>query len=198
MDVTYYGMDDRSDTKTLSSSNHDDKNRTSSWSFSILQTYSLADFIDLLLKYLLFLTNLFFSALGLAMLGLGFWGLINKESLTQEKLDILVTDPMLLFVFLGLLISVLCSMGCLGIMRENYCLLRTFSIALILLVAAQILVAILAYSLEGRITELLQSAMMTAITRYQDDLDLRFITDEIQTRLQCCGVDSYRDWGMNR
>ncbi|XP_062840897.1 tetraspanin-10 [Trichomycterus rosablanca] len=198
-DVTYYGMDDSSESKTdLSSSSHEEKNRLSSSRFSTSKTYSVSDLIDFLLKYLLFLSNLLFSALGLALLGLGFWGLINKESFAQEKLDGLVTDPMLLFVFLGLLISLLCLMGCVGVLRENYCLLRTFSVALIVLVAAQVLVAIVAYSLQSRIAELLQSAMMTAMTRYQDDLDLRFITDEIQTGLQCCGVDSYRDWEVNR
>lgn len=136
--------------------------------------------------------------LGLATLGLGFWGLASKESFAQEKLDGLGTDPMLLLVFLGLLLSLLCLTGCVGALRENLCLLRTFSAVLLVLVAAQVLVAIVAYSLQGWITELLRSAMLAAMTRYQDDLDLRFITDEIQIGLQCCGVDNYRDWEVNQ
>lgn len=143
-------------------------------------------------------SNLLFSVLGLATLGLGFWGLVNKESFAQEKLDGLGTDPMLLLVFLGLLLSLLCLTGCVGALRENQCLLRTFSATLLVLVAAQVLVAIVAYSLQGWITELLHSAMLAAMTRYQDDLDLRFITDEIQIGLQCCGVDNYRDWEVNQ
>lgn len=147
---------------------------------------------------MLFTSNLLFSVLGLATLALGFWGLVNKESFAQEKLDGLGTDPMLFLVFLGLLLSVLCLTGCVGALRENRCLLRTFSVTLLVLVAAQVLMAIVTYSLQSWITDLLRSAMLAAMTRYQDDLDLRFITDEIQIGLQCCGVDNYRDWEVNQ
>lgn len=143
-------------------------------------------------------SNLLFSVLGLATLGLGFWGLGNKQSFAQEKLDGLGTDPMLLIVFLGLLLSLLCLTGCVGALRENQCLLHAFSTMLLVLVAAQVLVAIMAYSLQGWITELLRSAMLAAMTRYQDDLDLRFLMDEVQIGLQCCGVDNYRDWEVNQ
>lgn len=136
--------------------------------------------------------------MGLATLGLGLWGLLNKESFAQEKLGSIGTDPMLVFVFLGLVLSLLCLTGCVGAVRENYCLLRTFSAVLLALVAAQVLAAIVAYSLQGRIADVLRTGMLTAMVRYQDDLDLRFITDEIQSGLQCCGADDYRDWEINR
>ncbi|XP_051571438.1 tetraspanin-10-like [Myxocyprinus asiaticus] len=38
---------------------------------------------------------------------------------------------------------------------------------------------------------------LASMVWYQDDLDLRFITDEIQTVLQCCWADTYRDWEIN-
>uniref|UniRef100_A0AAR2KEY9 Tetraspanin n=1 Tax=Pygocentrus nattereri TaxID=42514 RepID=A0AAR2KEY9_PYGNA len=139
------------------------------------QTHTISSLTDCLLKFVLFSSNLLFTALGLATLGLGLWGLFNKESFTQEKLDSIGTDPMLLFVFLGLVLSLLCLTGCVGAVRENCCLLRTFSV----------------------ITNLLRTGMLNAMVRYQDDLDLRFITDEIQTGLQCCGADNYRDWQIN-
>ncbi|KAM9457351.1 tetraspanin-10 isoform 2-T2 [Clarias gariepinus] len=164
----------------------------------ISKTHSSSDLTDFLLKYVLFTSNLFFSVLGLATLGLGFWGLVIKESFAQEKLDGLGTDPMLFSVFLGLLLSLLCLTGCVGALRENQCLLRTFSAVLLVLVAAQVLVVIVAYSMQGWITQLLRSGMLTAMTRYQADLDLRFITDEVQIGLQCCGVDNYRDWEVNQ
>ncbi|KAF4092640.1 hypothetical protein AMELA_G00023380 [Ameiurus melas] len=195
--VQYQGTDINTESQTdFSSSSHDTQTIPSPWTFS--QTHDSSDLTGFLLKYVLFTSNLLFSGLGLATLGLGFWGLVNKESFAQEKLDGLGTDPMLLFVFLGLLLSLLCLIGCVGALRENHCLLRIFSSMLLILVAAQVLVAIVAYSLQDWITELLRSAMLTAMMRYQDDLDLRFITDEIQTGLQCCGVDNYRDWEVNQ
>ncbi|KAI4900542.1 hypothetical protein NFI96_026727 [Prochilodus magdalenae] len=192
--VTYLGTDDSSESKTdSSSSSHEERSRI----FLRPQTRTVSGLTDCVLKYVLFTSNLFFTMLGLSTLGLGLWGLFNKESFAQEKLGSIGTDPMLLFVFLGLVLSLLCLTGCVGAVRENYCLLRTFSFVLLALVAAQVLSAIIAYSLQGRIANLLRTGMLTAMVRYQDDLDLRFITDEIQTGLQCCGADNYRDWQIN-
>ncbi|KAF7668252.1 hypothetical protein LDENG_00024470 [Lucifuga dentata] len=153
--------------------------------------------MDCFLKYFLFLTNMVFTVLGLMVLGLGVWGLISKESFAQEKIGSIGTDPMLITVTLGFVLTTLCLSGCVGAVRENYCLLKLFSAAVLVLITVQVVVAIMAYSLQGEIGSYLRSGMLVAMARYQDDLDLRFITDEIQTNLQCCGADNYRDWELN-
>ncbi|XP_061086608.1 tetraspanin-10 [Conger conger] len=152
---------------------------------------------DGVLKLLLFLGTLLFSAVGLGGLGLGLWGLTEKESFAQERIGQLGADPMLLFVCGGLLLALLSLVGCVGTLRENACLLHAFSAALLVLLSAQVLLAIVAFSLHGQIEGYLRSAMLTAMARYQDDLDLHFLTDELQMSLQCCGADSYRDWEIN-
>lgn len=163
-------------------------------SFQPHYSYSLMDYF---LKYFLFLCNLVFSVLGLVVLGLGVWGLISKESFAQEKIGNIGTDPMLILVTMGLLLTLLCLSGCVGAIRENCCLLKLFSAAVLMLITAQVLAAILAYSVQDQIGTYLRSGMLTAMVRYQDDVDLRFITDEIQTNLQCCGAENYRDWEVN-
>lgn len=157
-------------------------------------SYSLMDYF---LKYFLFLCNLLFTVLGLVVLGLGMWGLISKESFAQEKISSIGTDPMLILVTLGVLLTMLCLSGCVGALRENCCLLRLFSAVMLVLITAQVLATIMAYNLQDQIGAYLRSGMLAAMVRYQDDLDLRFITDEIQTNLQCCGADNYRDWEIN-
>lgn len=156
--------------------------------------YSLTDHF---LKYFLFLSNLMFTILGLVVLGLGMWGLISKESFAQEKISSIGTDPMLVLVSLGVLLTALCLLGSVGALRENCVLLRVFSGVVLVLLAAQVLVAILSYTIQDQIRGYLRSGMLTAMAHYQDDLDLRFIMDEIQTNLQCCGADDYRDWEIN-
>ncbi|KAM9843957.1 tetraspanin-10 [Aulostomus maculatus] len=156
--------------------------------------YSL---IDYFLKYTVVLCNLVFTVLGLVVLGLGMWGLISKESFALEKIGSIGTDPMLVLVMLGFLLTLLCLSGCVGALRENCCLLKLFSGLVLTLITVQVLTAVLAYSLQDRIGGVLRSGMLAAMVRYQDDLDLRFITDEIQTNLQCCGADNYRDWEIN-
>lgn len=165
--------------------------------FSRIQRYYSYSWMDYFLKYFLFLCTLLFTVLGLLVLGLGMWGLISKESFAKEKVGSIGTDPMLLLVTLGLLLTMLCLSGCVGALRENSCLLKLFSAAVLVLVSAQVLAAILLYSLQDQLGGYLRSGILTAMARYQDDLDLRFITDEIQTNLQCCGADNYRDWEVN-
>uniref|UniRef100_A0A8C6T1N3 Tetraspanin-10 n=1 Tax=Neogobius melanostomus TaxID=47308 RepID=A0A8C6T1N3_9GOBI len=120
-----------------------------------------------------------------------------KESFAQEKIGSIGTDPMLLLVSLGFLLFMLCLTGCVGALRENSCLLKVFSAVVLALIAAQVVMAILVYSLQDQIGNYLRSGMLTAMGRYQDDLDLRFIMDEVQSNLQCCGADTYRDWEVN-
>lgn len=153
--------------------------------------------MDYFLKYLLFLSNLMFTVLGLVVLGLGMWGLISKESFAQEKIGSIGTDPMLILVSLGFVLTMLCLSGCVGALRENCSLLKLFSAAVAVLTIAQVLAAIMAYSLQYQIGSYLRSGMLAAVVRYQDDLDLRFIMDEIQSNLQCCGADDYHDWEIN-
>ncbi|XP_040919127.1 tetraspanin-10 [Toxotes jaculatrix] len=165
--------------------------------FTRIQPYYSYSLMDYFLKYFLFLCNLVFTVLGLVVLGLGMWGLISKESFAQEKIGSIGTDPMLVLVTLGFMLTMLCLSGCVGALRENCCLLKLFSAAVLVLITAQVLAAIIAYSLQDQIGGYLRSGMLTAMARYQDDLDLRFITDEVQSNLQCCGADNYRDWEVN-
>lgn len=156
--------------------------------------YSLTDYF---LKYFLFLCNLTFTILGLLVLGLGMWGLFSKESFAQEKIGSIGTDPMLILVSLGVVLTALCLLGSIGALRENCVLLKVFSAVVLVLLAAQVLATILTYTIQDQIGGYLRSGMLTAMARYQDDLDLRFIMDEIQTNLQCCGADDFRDWEIN-
>ncbi|XP_054890981.1 tetraspanin-10 [Poeciliopsis prolifica] len=157
-------------------------------------SYSLMDYF---LKYFLFLCNLVFTVLGLVVLGLGIWGLSSKESFAQEKIGIIGTDPMLILLTLGFLLTLLCLTGCVGALRENSCLLKMFSGIVLVLITIQVLFAIVAYTVQDQLEGYLRSGMLAAMAGYQDDLDLRFITDEIQLGLQCCGADTYRDWEVN-
>ncbi|KAL4648636.1 tetraspanin-10-like [Arapaima gigas] len=166
-------------------------------SFPWLPVQSSFILSDCLLKYLLVFSNLIFSVVGLVTLVLGLWGMMEKQSLAQEKIGHIGTDPMLLFVSLGLVLSLLCLLGCVGALRENKCLLQAFSGWLLLLVSIQVLAAILIFTLHGQIEGYVRSAILTAMAHYQDDLDFRFIMDEMQTGLQCCGADTYQDWEVN-
>ncbi|KAM4663082.1 tetraspanin-10 [Discoglossus pictus] len=152
------------------------------------------DVLITFIKYLMFFFNFVFSVLGLAILGIGFWGLLDKQSLMSDQISHLGTDPMLSFVLVGLVVSVLSISGCVGFLRENAFLLKLFSVGISTIMFIQLVSAIIILSFRKQIGDTVQSSLMVAVTRYQDDSDLRFIMDELQLGMECCGVQSYQDW----
>ncbi|XP_056405758.1 tetraspanin-10 isoform X2 [Hyla sarda] len=149
------------------------------------------------IKYLMFFFNFIFFTLGFGLLCFGFWGLADKQSLMGEKIGNLGTDPMLIFVLVGLVVCVLSFSGCVGFIRENLCLLKFFFAAMVTLLVAQSVVALVVLCFHEQIQDSVKMTMMLAISRYQDDSDLQFLLDEIQLGMECCGVQSYEDWSVN-
>ncbi|XP_073905007.1 tetraspanin-10 [Castor canadensis] len=149
------------------------------------------------IKYLTFLSNFLFSLLGLLVLAIGLWGLAVKRSLKSSWGEPLPTDPMLGLVLGGLAVSAVSLAGCLGALCENSCLLRCFCVSVLACLALEALAGALVVALWGPLQDGLEHILHMAITHYQDDPDLRFLLDQVQLGLQCCGAASYQDWQQN-
>ncbi|NXJ85760.1 TSN10 protein, partial [Trogon melanurus] len=148
-------------------------------------------------RYLAFLWNLLFLLLGLLTLAVGVWGLLAKGSLRGEGLASLGSDPMLLFVLAGLGASAVSLAGCLGSLRSSPCLLRFFVGSVLAFAGLEVLGGLLLLAARHRLRDALRDALLLCLLRYQDEPDLRFLVDEVQRSLQCCGLGSYRDWETN-
>ncbi|XP_077184409.1 tetraspanin-10 isoform X2 [Paroedura picta] len=148
-------------------------------------------------KYLNFFWNMVFFMAGLFVLTIGIWGLLQKESLASERITYLNSDPMFFFVLAGLVASTMSLLGCVGALFENTRLLKLLNGGIIAFVIVEVLGAIILFSLRHQIKASLRDSLMMAVRRYQDDADLQFIMNEIQSGLQCCGVESYQDWKTN-
>ncbi|XP_062472867.1 tetraspanin-10 [Pezoporus occidentalis] len=149
-------------------------------------------------RHLAFLWNLLFLLLGLLALALGVWGLLAKGSLAGARLAPLGSDPMLLFVLAGLAASAVSLAGCLGSLRSSPCLLRFFVGAVLAFAALEVLAALLVLAARHRLRDAVRDALLLCLLRYQDEPDLRFLVDEVQRSLRCCGLGSYRDWEANQ
>ncbi|NWT76004.1 TSN10 protein, partial [Prunella himalayana] len=153
---------------------------------------------SLCVRYLAFLWNLLFLLLGLLTLAVGVWGLLTKNPLPGEERGVpLGSDPMLLFVLAGLGASTVSLAGCLGALRASPCLLRFFLGALLALGGLQLLGGLLLLLLRRHLRDALRELLLLCLLRYRDDPDLQFLLDELQSSLQCCGLESYRDWESN-
>lgn len=149
------------------------------------------------LKCLTFLLNFLFSLLGLLALAIGLWGLAVKGSLGSVWGAALPEDPILGLVLGGLAVSAVSLAGCLGALCESAFLLRCFSGGLVAFLLLEAVVGALLVALWGPLQDGLEHTLRAAITHYQDDPGLRFLIDQIQLGLQCCGASSYRDWTRN-
>ncbi|NWI33507.1 TSN10 protein, partial [Sula dactylatra] len=148
-------------------------------------------------RYLAFLWNLLFLLLGLLALAVGVWGLLAKGFLRGEHLASLGSDPMLLFVLVGLGASTVSLAGCLGALRSSLCLLRFFVGAVLAFMGLEVLGGLLLLVARHRLRDALRDALLLCLLRYQEEPDLRFLVDEVQQGLRCCGLGSYRDWETN-
>ncbi|XP_072259586.1 tetraspanin-10 isoform X2 [Pyxicephalus adspersus] len=150
-----------------------------------------------IIKYFMFFINVLFFTAGLSTMSFSIWGLCFKESLAGGRIEYLDTDPMLFFLLVGLITCTLSLSACIGFIRENTILLRIFFYGLFTVIIAQGLIAICILDFQQQIQDLLKNTMFNAMTRYQDDLDLKFIVDEVQLGMKCCGVESFQDWEVN-
>ncbi|XP_051039084.1 tetraspanin-10 [Phodopus roborovskii] len=148
-------------------------------------------------KYLTFLSNFFFSLLALLALATGLWGLAVKRSPESGWGGALPTDPMLALALGGLVVSVVSLSGCLGALCENRCLLHFYSGAVLICLALETLAGTLVVALWGPLQDGLKYSLHVAVIHYGDDPDLRFLLDQVQLGLQCCGAVSYQDWQQN-
>lgn len=149
-------------------------------------------------KYLIFLSNFLFSLPALLALAAGLWGLAVKRSQGSGWGGPLPTDPMLVLVLGGLVVSVVSLCGCLGAFCENSCLLHCYCGVVLFCLALEALAGSLVVTLWNPLQGSLKYTLHAAITHYWDDPDLHFLLDQVQLGLQCCGAGSYQDWQENQ
>lgn len=149
-------------------------------------------------KWLLFISNFLVFILSCAGLGLGIWVLVDKSSFVDllEQTDHTVhiyesTAILILIVAIG---SILISFfGCCGAFKESRCMIGTYFFVLLALMILVLAGAIVAMS-QG--IDKLSDPFMDTLSRYQRGRHgaIEQTWDDVQTQLQCCGVNSPKDW----
>jgi len=162
-------------------------------------------------RIILIFFNLIFWLSGLALLSIGIWILVDSASLKQIELisDLISEDGDQLFHYasyvligVGLLIAIVGFFGCCGALRENKCLLGTYVFLLVLVMLAEIGIAVLAILFQDKVDDTLGDNFKTLVTKYYvDDTTsdqskaFQELVNSVQGELKCCGYDSYEDYG---
>ncbi|KAK7890893.1 hypothetical protein WMY93_022856 [Mugilogobius chulae] len=111
--------------------------------------------------------------------------------------DTFLIDPAVILIVVGVVMFFITFCGCIGALRENIRLLKTFSLSLTLVFISQLVIAVLGFFYSDQTRDALGEFVKKAIVHYRDDLDLQNLMDYIQKEFKCCGWNSYTDWSWN-
>ncbi|XP_048466059.1 tetraspanin-33 isoform X2 [Rhincodon typus] len=100
-------------------------------------------FVNPVVKYLLFLFNMLFWSIAMVMIGIGLYARVMKHA--EAAMACLAVDPAILLIVVGALMFLITFCGCIGSLRENICLLQTFSICLTLIFLLQLVAGVLGF-----------------------------------------------------
>lgn len=145
------------------------------------------------IKYILFVFNLIFVVTGITLLGVG----IAIKAVYHEYetfLDDRFFSAPALLIFVGTIIFFVAFFGCCGAIRENHCMVMTFSILMGVIFVMELSVGIAGYILSDETTDVLTSNLNASMARYNQSQELTEVWDQLQENLHCCGTHNYTDW----
>ncbi|KAF4085069.1 hypothetical protein AMELA_G00113200 [Ameiurus melas] len=149
-------------------------------------------------KYFLFVFNLIFFFLGIAVLGFGVWTMSEPPFLSQiisahRFLSLSLFSYLL--VIGGSLTLLLGFFGSLGALKEVKCMLATYFILLTVLLAAQIIGTVLIFTQKSAFKTSLDAHVRSMIdSRNSTTLDFKNPIDVLQYEAKCCGWKDKNDW----
>ncbi|KAJ9598191.1 hypothetical protein L9F63_011129 [Diploptera punctata] len=145
------------------------------------------------LKYLLFVFNLVFVITGIALLSIGavVQGLYYQY---YHFLDDKYLSAPALLIAIGAIILIVCFLGCCGAIKENHCMIISFSVVLAIIFIMELSGGIAGYVLRNDAADVLRRKLNETADHYVDKSDVTAMWDYLQTELQCCGVGNFTDW----
>ncbi|KAG6802585.1 hypothetical protein HZU73_01420 [Apis mellifera caucasica] len=144
-------------------------------------------------KYLMFIFNLFFVITGIILLSIGIviHGVYHNY---QHFLDNKFLSVPSLLIAIGAIIFFIAFFGCCGAVRENYCMIITFTSLLIIVFILELSGGISGYVLRARASSIIQNKMKDTMKMYTDNKEIAYVWDKLQQDFNCCGTKNASDW----
>lgn len=156
---------------------------------------------NLIIKYLLFLTNVLIWLVGMAILALGIYIQVDQSLATIEQdlmLGQAISAPAIFLIVIGALLFIIGFCGCFGALLEIFFLLVIYSILLSVVVLVEIGLVIFVVVQEDQAYDAFASVLNRGIELYYNDTSVRGVVNLIQRDfVRCCGVTSPDDWQAN-
>lgn len=103
-------------------------------------------------------------------------------------------SPATVLIVVGILVFIIAFMGCCGALRESTCMVLVFAVLLSLVLIMELAAAVAAYALQDGIKDLLAGKINVTMYQYEKNEEAKLAIDFMQSRLRCCGYNSYLDW----
>jgi CD63 antigen len=147
------------------------------------------------IKYLLFVFNLLFLLCGLALIVVG--AIVQVQTKDAAAFNGSASSAGIFLIVVGSLIFIVCFFGCAGAINNNYCMVVTFGVLLLLILLAEVAAVIAGFVLKDKINETLTTEMLKNQQAYNPDDPDDIATqtwNRTQHDLKCCGTTDYMSW----
>jgi len=147
-------------------------------------------------KYLLFAFNLVFVIFGILLLYSGFKTIakIDDYHLILEEAP---HNVAIALVIVGFAIFVLAFLGCCGAIKENSCMLTSFSSIILVILLIELIGAGLIFAFKSKLKTAAEHGIQHAIEKYNvtnNSSEINVVLDDIQKHMKCCGAVNSTDW----
>ncbi|CAG2169062.1 unnamed protein product [Oppiella nova] len=150
-------------------------------------------------KYLLFAFNLVFVIFGILLLYSGFKTIANIDHY-HLLLDEAPHNVAIALVIVGFAIFAVAFLGCCGAIKENACMLTSFSSIILVILLIELIGAGLIFAFKSTLKSAAEKGIEGAIAKYNmtdNSTDINVILDDIQKNLKCCGAVNASDWQLH-
>uniref|UniRef100_A0A1B6F8X5 Tetraspanin n=2 Tax=Proconiini TaxID=565685 RepID=A0A1B6F8X5_9HEMI len=157
-------------------------------------------------KYMIFILNFAFWLFGGLLIGIGTYAFLDKwpdftnGMVKVETIYDVVLNISLVLIISGGVVFIVSFSGFVGALRENTCLLKFYSLCLLILFLLEMAIAIMGFVFPHTLQSILEESFTDKIIHtYRDDVDLQNLIDFAQQEFRCCGLSSegYMDWSKN-
>ncbi|XP_033752591.1 CD151 antigen-like [Pecten maximus] len=150
------------------------------------------------MKTSLLVLNVICLLAGLAVLGLGFWVMLEGSKYIVLLEASLLSKASYILIAVGGFVALISLVGCWGTLTENKCLLGTYFTCLLLITLLQAAAAVLGFmffdNVESYPDKYVGDAILKTYSLAGENLVTKAI-DTIQNEFNCCGYNSPFDWG---
>lgn len=152
-------------------------------------------------KYTLFIFNMLFLLAGLALIIVG---AIVQVHTKDSAFSSSASSAGIFIIVVGAIVFLVSFFGCAGAINNNYCMVVTYGLLLIILLLAEIAGVITGFVLKDKLRDTIEGEMFTSQVQYKmhepgknDTEPATLAWDKTQQEFECCGTTGPSSWNAS-